>query len=774
MAHDYFTKEHFELLDKWKGQKRDKSNPEQDRAYQELADAYIVTEEWANGIRQELFPSGSVKIRKCPINQANNFFQYQWARIYPKANSPKELAYIVSIDLTGFAVRIDTVGVSEKKPIRQEYLKLSGLYDPQSPFIAILSVDEGLQKSLAELVEWSVNAIQNFEMDYDAVVEKLGLNDELDDQSILGHFDGKQIFKQSRSSWPPETVTLFCHLARTVHSAGLDWYHGRSTQYGQLRFGRKEQGKSIGKPWAYMNYPRTEKTPLQIYLFDPIGDIEKGRYTLSDVMPQLEDSLITLTQENPPTREGWWPDELLDDDEASEFSSEDDVAILASNTALNRIFYGPPGTGKTYTTIEAALQIVDPEFFVDNPEPSREAQKNRFDELSEAGQIRFVTFHQSFSYEDFVEGLRASSENGSILYSVEPGIFKALCCDAGENITASENPFSKALSLLQEKCENSPEQRLVATTKSGKKFEFEYDGGLTFKVFPSSSKSENPRYFANIEHVRRLYSTGEGSNIYNKAYVEGLLAFLKADCGLPDQPIGQDQKDKLKNYVLIIDEINRGNISKIFGELITLIEASKRIGQPEELRIQLPYSKESFGVPSNVYLIGTMNTADRSLAGLDKALRRRFTFTEMYPNPKLLDDINVPDVIEANTVNIEQMLRKMNERIEVLLDREHCLGHAYFMPLKNNNSFEKLKCIFRHEIPPLLEEYFFEDWERIHWVLNDHNKSPAHQFIQKASATPESVFGSKFEGNVQDRRWHINEDAFKKFESYRGILGMSE
>ncbi|MGR8951711.1 MAG: McrB family protein, partial [Gammaproteobacteria bacterium] len=284
-----------------------------------------------------------------------------------------------------------------------------------------------------------------------------------------------------------------------------------------------------------------------------------------------------------------------------------------TTSPLNQILLGPPGTGKTYTTIEAALKIVDPAFFTKNSTPSREAQKKRFDDLSVAGQIRFVTFHQSFSYEDFVEGLRASSENGSIFYSVEPGIFKVLCRDAQENITTAENPFSKAISLLQEKCENSP-NRLVAATKSGKKFEFEYDGGLTFKVFPLNSENENPRYFANIEHVRRLYSTGDDSNIYNKAYVEGLLKFLKAECGLPDQPIAQDRKDKQKNYVLIIDEINRGNISKIFGELITLIEESKRIGKAEELQVQLPYSKELFGVPSNVYLIGTMNTADRSLA----------------------------------------------------------------------------------------------------------------------------------------------------------------
>jgi 5-methylcytosine-specific restriction protein B len=312
----------------------------------------------------------------------------------------------------------------------------------------------------------------------------------------------------------------------------------------------------------------------------------------------------------------------------------------------------------------------------------------------------------------------------------------------------------------------------VATTKSGKAFEFEYDGGLTFKVFPSSSTSENPRYFANIEHVRRLYSTGNGSNTYNKAYVEGLLAFLKAECGLPDQPAGQDQKDNQKNYVLIIDEINRGNISKIFGELITLIETSKRMGQEEELRVQLPYSKESFGVPSNVYLIGTMNTADRSLAGLDKALRRRFTFKEMPPEPALLNDI----VIEG--VKIGQLLSKINERIEVLLDREHCLGHAYFMPLKNDKSIQKLAFIFEHEILPLLKEYFFEDWERIAWVLNDQNKKqPEHRFLKNVSADLSSLsnlFGDKVAGSLQDRRWHINEEAFGNIETYRGILGASE
>jgi 5-methylcytosine-specific restriction protein B len=557
--------------------------------------------------------------------------------------------------------------------------------------------------------------------------------------------------------------------------------------------GRKAPGsKRASDALGFIVIPTPPKNNWRIYIFtqliQAVGDESKLEVRLqpltNELIIQLEMAFIAsresikkwkpLAKERP----GYWPDDFTEDDPDDESEEIDGIEelIAAENTVLNRIFYGPPGTGKTYTTIEAALKIVDPAFFTNNLSPSREAQKKRFDELSEAGQIRFVTFHQSFSYEDFVEGLRASSENGSILYSVEPGIFKSLCRDAEDNITTSENPFSKALILLQEKCANSPE-RLVAATKSGKKFEFEYDGGLTFKVFPLNSASENPRYFANIEHVRRLYSIGDGLNIYNKAYVEGLLAFLKAECGLPDKPAGQDQKDKQKNYVLIIDEINRGNISKIFGELITLIEASKRIGQDEELRVQLPYSKESFGVPSNVYLIGTMNTADRSLAGLDIALRRRFTFEEMPPRPELLDDIDVFDEREEYAVNIEQMLCKMNERIEVLLDRDHCLGHAYFMPLKKGKSLKKLAFIFRQQILPLLEEYFFEDWERIAWVLNDQNKKQdEHKFLKNASADLSSLsnlFGDKVPSGLQDRRWHINEDAFGKIESYLGILGAS-
>lgn len=213
--------------------------------------------------------------------------------------------------------------------------------------------------------------------------------------------------------------------------------------------------------------------------------------------------------------------------------------------------------------------------------------------------------------------------------------------------------------------------------------------------------------------------------------------------------------------VLIIDEINRGNVSRIFGELITLIESSKREGAAEALEVTLPYSKSRFCIPANVYIIGTMNTADRSLSGLDIALRRRFTFKEMPPRAELLDAISI------DGVNVGQLLLKMNERIEVLLDRDHCLGHSYFMTLSDDQTFENFAFIFRQQIFPLLQEYFFEDWERIAWVLNDQ------PFVQRVSENLVSLFSADVASNLQnsDKRWKINESAFTNIDSYRGILG---
>lgn len=326
---------------------------------------------------------------------------------------------------------------------------------------------------------------------------------------------------------------------------------------------------------------------------------------------------------------------------------------------LNQIFCGPPGTGKTYKTITAALEILQP----GKVPHIREKQKVDFDSWVKKGHIRFVTFHQSFSYEDFVEGIKAQTIHDTsdasvsrISYNIVDGLFKQFCHEA-----------------------------LLAT--------------------------------------------------------------------------------ELEPYVLIIDEINRGNISNIFGELITLIEPSKRRGAPEALSVQLPYSREHFSVPNTLYIIGTMNTADRSLTGIDTALRRRFQFTEIDPEPELLDNVKLC----GTEVSAGDMLRIMNERIAILLDKDHCLGHAYFLPLCDDCTLEKLRNIFRQNIIPLLQEYFFDDWQKIHWVLNDHKKRPELQFICQKSVDTE-IFDDDILSQIHFQNWDVQETAFDLWESYIGIV----
>ena len=217
------------------------------------------------------------------------------------------------------------------------------------------------------------------------------------------------------------------------------------------------------------------------------------------------------------------------------------------------------------------------------------------------------------------------------------------------------------------------------------------------------------------------------------------------------------------NYVFIIDEINRGNISKIFGELITLIEPSKRLGAGEETEAILPYSGKAFGVPDNIYIIGTMNTADRSIAAIDTALRRRFYFKEMLPDSNVLEGVSV------DGVSISKMLENINKRITVLYDREHTIGHAYFIPLKANPTIETLAKIFENNIIPLLQEYFYEDYEKIRLVLADNRKKEEVQFIIAKSNDYVALFGNTDIGFDEGYTYEINTKAFMDIEAYRLI-----
>lgn len=303
---------------------------------------------------------------------------------------------------------------------------------------------------------------------------------------------------------------------------------------------------------------------------------------------------------------------------------------MSENKQKNIILYGPPGTGKTYSNIDHALRIIEgnvPDDFSERME--------RFNKLKNKDRVKFVTFHQSYGYEEFIEGIRPvmsndDGENGDIRYSIQDGVFKEFCNTA-----------------------------------------------LAFKL------------------------SG------------------------PANDIEEETVDRNENFVFIIDEINRGNISKIFGELITLIEPSKRIGSEESLEVELPYSKEKFGVPDNVFIVATMNTADRSLVKLDAALRRRFSFKEMKPRSDL-----VP--VDVEGINLRRLLDTINSRIEDLYDSDHTIGHSYLMNVKN---LEELNEVFRNNIIPLLQEYFHDDYGKILYVLSrmdDNNKS---HFIYRTEAT---------------------------------------
>ena len=498
---------------------------------------------------------------------------------------------------------------------------------------------------------------------------------------------------------------------------------------------------------------------------------------------------------------------------------------------VNKILCGPPGTGKTYYTVNEALEILDPEFKQEHLH-DRAALKACYDELAAEQRIRFVTFHQSFSYEDFVEGIRADSEGGQLQYRVEPGVFRAICEDArgsarvasdvgvreGARIWKISIDGAGSASPTREYCFANGEARIgwpdVGDLANERLEELPAYASLgsndrsTLKAFSREIEPGDVLLCIRSEDEIQAVGVVQGEYEYQPKPPAGVrqdfpnvlpVKWLATGLGLDIRPINDGRKFTVKTvyeitrfgwpdlaeyleaagvrlagadslqearelpYVLIIDEINRGNVSRIFGELITLIEPSKRRGAEEALEVVLPYSRKRFSVPRNVHLIGTMNTADRSLAGLDVALRRRFEFVEMLPDSSALLEARVDGIA------LDALLDSMNRRIEVLLGRDYMLGHAYFMPLVASPTLDGLAGVFRKQVLPLLQEYFFEDWQKIAWVLNDHRKPEGLKFVQHVNAGIGELLGD-VEIPGEGRVWSINDDAFELADAYLATI----
>jgi len=512
---------------------------------------------------------------------------------------------------------------------------------------------------------------------------------------------------------------------------------------------------------------------------------------------------------------------------------------------LNQILYGPPGTGKTFNAVNHAVAIIERKEISQIKGEKREGEegvKSRFDTLVNSGVIAFTTFHQSYGYEDFVEGLKVESEDNQLIYDVKPGVFKALCEKAtlkvdnsmheelaleGKSVwkmSLGNSQTDEADSIFQECHDNS-----YVLLGYGDDIDFTgCDSQEKVKEkFESSGQNMKPQDYAVtsvntfINRIRvgdiivvsdgnqRYRAIAEVTGEYEKLDVERdhwfqmrkvkwhlvfeisqprenlcKLAFSQMTLyELRNNTLNRAALQELltppgkmktepaadKPHVLIIDEINRGNISKIFGELITLIEQDKREGSDEALSVTLPYSKKKFTVPNNIHIIGTMNTADASIAKLDVALRRRFDFIEMPPKPSLLQGITVAGV------NVEKMLESINQRIELLYDREHTIGHSFFMGLKSDSPIEDLAGVFEKNIIPLLQEYFFDDWERIHWVLDTLKEDESTHFVKKhlnSGDELKNLMGDKWfsDNNMTGSSlWALNKEAFEKPKAYIGI-----
>jgi 5-methylcytosine-specific restriction protein B len=624
-------------------------------------------------------------------------------------------------------------------------------------------------------------------------------------------------------NWQQVIQVLDEHVARYVSDSGVEPKNGYATGYvlgngRQLAVETKSDGVRTNV-WVEDVGPPAVPSHFQLYKED------KTRISsLSSVAPRLTGPGYG----KPPTRAykvvitslgeleallNWYGEKKLSF-QPKDAKSETQMPFGNSERktmTLNTILYGPPGTGKTHKTAQLAVEICDG----GTSSSDRNELMARYEELRKDGRISFVTFHQSYGYEDFVEGLRPEMNEGQVSYRVRQGVFREACDTARRNTLVkpglSGMPLrertifkmslgaagtSEGRHVFQaciengivllgwgdnidfSECENSDEILKKATESNVFENPKVAAGYIdTFKhnvrVGDIIVASHGNRAFQAIGEVIDEYEFLEAplaehfhqkravrwlavyeakrpvEEIYDKNFSQSALYTLNHTGVRFDvlESLLKEQQSAINiPFVLIIDEINRANISKVFGELITLLEEGKREGNTNALTVKLPYSGDEFCVPANLYVIGTMNTADRSIALLDTALRRRFEFKELQPDVGALTD----EPVEG--VDLRRLLKAINERIEYLYDRDHTIGHAYFIGVQ---SLSELDVVFRRKVIPLLQEYFYENWSKVRAVLNDS----VGDFIKAQDDIPAGLTAF-VDGYDPKLRYRVNSEPF--------------
>lgn len=435
--------------------------------------------------------------------------------------------------------------------------------------------------------------------------------------------------------------------------------------------------------------------------FDNPQDVLKNLHTF---ITQVRDTAISLLQQNKLSSKYIIPESefqkdlsRINDIKLEHLKSKSVLKQQSTkvNFPLNQILYGPPGTGKTYNTVLEAAKIVTGRSNL----TFNEALKIFNTTLKD--QIEFITFHQNFSYEDFIQGLRPDIDNKQLSFERKDGIFKKIADKAYLNLLASQKKQSQKLPFIevfQNFALSNIEEDKEIEVKMKKTSYFITD--ISDKTIYFRKTSGGTGHTLSIQTLERMYFSESTGDIQGLAtYYEPLLNIL-----LQKGKSTSVQEVKKLNYVIIIDEINRANISRVFGELITLIEEDKRSHGKVPMSVTLP-SGDNFIVPSNLYIIGTMNTADKSIALLDIALRRRFEFVPMYPQY----------AIEGQNIYYPEVLKAINEKICKLKTRDFQIGHAYFM--ENNN----LEHIMNRKVIPLLLEYFMNDEKTVKDIISIPN-----------------------------------------------------